>query len=112
MQIANNPARDATPHWWCHEHDHPAWCVIPHSRSDRSSDRDCVSAWERQTSLTHGHAQAVAVYLYQPYGACTPRIVLTPVGDTRAGYELSCGEAEAVSRALLEGVFLLGVNRG
>ena len=108
VNIADNPIRDATPDWWFHEREHPRWCAVAHSAGDRSSDRDCVSAWEREIPLSHSQWRAVVVHLYQPYGACTPRIVLTPDSTgTRGCYEFSRAEAEVVGRALFEAVFLL-----
>ncbi|GAA5110097.1 hypothetical protein [Haloechinothrix salitolerans] len=88
--------------------EHPAWCANHHSDDDRGSDRDCVSAWERQIRLAHGQWRALVVHLHQPYGTDAPRVVLTPNSTNHpACHEFSRDEAKAVSRVLLEAVFRL-----
>ncbi len=92
----------------CEGREHPAWCANRHSDDDWGSDRDCVSAWERQIPLAHGRWRALVVHLHWPYGADGPRVVLTPNSTNHpACHELSRDEADAVSRALLEAVVVL-----
>lgn len=113
------------PYWWCHQGEHPAWCVIPHADGDYGSDRACLSGWERQVRLSlpdaarirreHNgefafdvHPYTLVVHLHQRYRECAPRIVLSP-GPTNQGtrHDLTRDEAEALGRALLEGVLLI-----
>lgn len=105
------------PYWWCHQGEHPAWCVIPHADGDYGSDRACLSGWERQVRLSlpdaarirreHNgefafdvHPYTLVVHLHQRYRECAPRIVMTP-DPTNQGtrYDLTRDEAEALGRA-------------
>ena len=113
------------PYWWCHDQDHPAWCRGGHKDGDHGSDRDCMSWWERMVGLSlpdaarirrkpNGpfvfdiHPYKLVLFLHQRYRECAPRIVLSP-GPTNQGtrYDLTRDEAEALGRALLEGVLLI-----
>lgn len=108
MNTSSFHDRDTTTPPGRGEDEHPAWCANHHSENDSGSDRDCVSAWERQIPLAHGRRRALVVHLHQPYGARVAYIVLTPNSTNHpACHELSRDEADAVSRALLEAVLLL-----
>lgn len=116
------------PYWWCHHQTHPAWCKGGHEDGDHGSDRDCLSDWERMVGLTlpdaarirrkaNGpfafdvHPSKLVLFLHQRYRECAPRIVLSP-DRTNEGtrYDLTRDEAEALGRALLEGVLLIDGN--
>ena len=113
------------PYWWCHHLEHPAWCKVTHEDGDFSTDRDCLSGWERQVRLTlpdaarirrqdRGefefdiHPAELCVFLHQRYRECAPRIVLSP-DPTNHGtrYDLTHDEAEQLGHALLEAVLLI-----